>query len=222
MTQTAFAEWLNETFYTFDNAILGFYHGVAEWGGIVITPIMRAVTFVGEKGIFMFLLAFLLFLFAKTRKCGVCIFGAVCCGALITNFILKDTVCRLRPYEAYEVFREFWNFIGSPVENGYAFPSGHVTAAAAGMTALCLAFGKKFVAAAIPYISLMAISRNYLMAHYPSDIVAAALIGVFSAMIAYVITIGIFRFLKRFEKVKLFHFILHFDLKDAILHIRKN
>ena len=45
-----------------------------------------------------FLLAFLFLLFANTRDLGVCIFGAVCCGALITNVILKDNVARLLPF----------------------------------------------------------------------------------------------------------------------------
>ena len=77
-----------------DTAILSFYHGLAEMAGGVLTPIMSLITLIGEKGILMFLLAAMLMLFPKTRRAGVCILGAVCCGALITNIILKDTVRR--------------------------------------------------------------------------------------------------------------------------------
>lgn len=87
-------------------------------------------------------------------------------------------------------------FVGSPFEDGFSFPSGHVTACAAGMTALSLMKGKKLVVPSVVIVLLMAISRNYLMAHYPSDVLVAAIIGVASGFIAWVITRFIFRFLE--------------------------
>ena len=92
-----------------------------------------------------FLLALCLMCFSKTRPLGVCIFGAVCCGALITNILLKDAVARPRPFETLAVYREWWQFIGSPAEDGFSFPSGHVTAAAAGMSAICFLRGKRWI-----------------------------------------------------------------------------
>ena len=56
------------------------------------------------------------------------------------------------------------------------------------MTALCLMRGRKLVVPSVIVVLLMAISRNYLMAHYPSDVLFAAIIGVASAFIAYYIT----------------------------------
>lgn len=199
----------------FDFAILEFYHGLAERAGTVLTPIAEFITFIGEKGILMFLLAFVLMLFPKTRRSGVCIFGAVCCGALITNFILKDTVARPRPIVAENpIFREWWEFIGAPKENGFSFPSGHATAAAAGMFALVLSEGKKYLWAAVPFVTLMCVSRNYLMAHYPTDVFAGAIVGVFSATVAYFIAKIIFIFLEKYRENKLFGFILNFDIRN--------
>ena len=197
----------------FDNTILTWLHGIAQAAGSVLTPVMRFVTLVGEKGILMFLVAFVLMLFPKTRKAGVCIFGAVCCGALITNVILKDTVARLRPFEADALYREWWQFVGSPHENGFSFPSGHVTAACAGMSALCLTRGKKWVIPSVAYVVVMAVSRNYLMAHYPSDVVAAVLVGLFSALVAYLIANLIFSFLEKHRDSSFFNFILDFDVR---------
>ena len=134
--------------------------------------------------------------FSSDRDTGVCGFGAECCGALITNIILKDSIARPRPFETVEQFREWWVYVGSPFEDGYSFPSGHVTACAAGMTALSLMKGKKLVVPSVVIVLLMAISRNYLMAHYPSDVLVAAIIGVASGFIAWVITRFIFRFLE--------------------------
>lgn len=214
MDLTPMAEWLNETFYGFDRAVLEWWHGAAEAAGGVLTPLTRAVTLIGEHGIILYALAALLFLFPKTRKIAVCLFGAVCCGALITNLILKDIIARPRPYEADALFREFWTFIGSPAEEGFSFPSGHTTSAAAGVTALVLASRKPKMTIAYVYLVLIACSRNYLMAHYPSDVLASVVIGLFSAFVAYAITLGIFAFLEKFRKVPLFAFILDFDVRD--------
>ena len=194
-----------------DTAILSFYHMLAEVAGGVLTPVMSVITLIGEKGILMFLLAAILMLFPKTRRAGVCIFGAVCCGALITNIVLKDLVARVRPMDADALFREWWQFVGSPSEDGFSFPSGHVTAAAAGMIALCLTRGKKWIGVAAAYIVLMCASRNYLMAHYPSDVLAAVLVGVFSAIVAFIISKYIFDFLEKCNENKFCKFVLEFE-----------
>ena len=203
------------TFYqiilNIDTAILSFYHSLAEAAGGVMTPLMSFITLIGEKGILMFLLAAVLMLFPKTRRAGVCIFGAVCCGALITNIILKDAVARLRPFEADVLFKEWWQIVGSPTEDGFSFPSGHVTAATAGMLALCLTRGKKWIAPAAIYVILMGVSRNYLMAHYPSDVIAAMLVGAFSAIVAFIITKLIFAFLEKHGDNGFCRFLLNFE-----------
>lgn len=212
MGLTATAQWLNDFFYGYDSAILGALHSVAEAIGVVATPLMKLITLLGEKGLLLFLLALVFMCFVRTRDLGVCIFGAVCCGALITNIILKDTVARPRPFETVEQFRQWWIFVGSPAEDGFSFPSGHVTAAAAGMTAISLMKGKKLVLPSVIIVVLMGISRNYLVAHYPSDVLFAMLIGTASGFIAWFITLFIFRFLHSHDDVPLFSFVLDFDL----------
>ena len=97
MVLTAFAEWLNEFFGAFDGALLGACHSAAEHAGAFLTPLAKVLTFVGEKGLIFFALALILVCFRRTRRMGVCLFGAVCCGALIGNIILKDLVARPRP-----------------------------------------------------------------------------------------------------------------------------
>ena len=71
----------------FDYSILHFYHELAVIAGDVLTPIMNFITLIGEKGIIMFLISFVLMLFPKTRRSGVCIFGAVCCGFAVQKLI---------------------------------------------------------------------------------------------------------------------------------------
>ena len=210
------AVWLNEVFYGFDHGLLSLYHGMASGLGGLLTPLMRIITLVGEKGLIFFLMAFVFMLCASKRDLGVCIFGAVCCGALITNIILKDTIARPRPFEGLDEYYQWWVFVGSPAEDGFSFPSGHVTACAAGMTAIWTMKGKKWVLPSAVIVFLMALSRNYLMAHYPSDVLAASIVGLFSGIVAWFITQLIFRFLRTHSDVALFEFALDFDIRDVL------
>ena len=213
MEMTAAASWLMDTFSGFDLGILSLMHTLAEHAGVVLTPLCKLITLLGEKGILFFLFALVLMCFARTRPLGVCSFGAVCCGALITNIILKDWVARPRPFETLSVYREWWQAIGSPAEDGFSFPSGHVTAAAAGMCALCFMRGKRWLLPAAGVVFLMCVARNYLMAHFPSDVAAAALIGLFSAWVSWHITRLIFRFFfSRKKGNRLAWYILNYDL----------
>ena len=210
MSLTAEALWLNSFFSGYDMAILSFTHRMAELAGSVLTPLNRIITLLGEKGILFFLLAVVLMLFPRYRRTGVCIFGAVCCGALITNIILKDQIARPRPFETVDQFRQWWQFVGAPAEDGFSFPSGHVTAAAAGVTGLCLMRGKRWFIPGAIWVLLMMFSRNYLMAHYPSDVLFALLIGVFSGFVAALITQLIFRFLENHAgEGKFYDFLLY-------------
>ena len=68
--------------YNFDYDILSFWHETAVHLGGFLTPLFKVISFIGEKGIWLFALAVILMCFAKTRKIGICLFGAVCCGAL--------------------------------------------------------------------------------------------------------------------------------------------
>ena len=219
MIESATAMWLDSHLAGFDHLFLSIQHFFADHVGAVLTPVMRIITFLGEKGWPFFLLALIFMLTARKRDLGVCIFGAVCCGALITNIILKDSVARFRPFEntSYPEYELWWMAVGSPAEDGFSFPSGHVTACAAGMTAITLMRGKKWIIPSAVTVLLMMISRNYLMAHYPSDVAAALLIGVFSGVVAWFITQLIFRFLNRKRNaLPICGLILDFDIADVL------
>ena len=197
MSLTADALWLNSFFSWYDNAILSLAHKLAEWAGSVLTPFNRFVTFMGELGLLFILLALVMLLFPRWRRAGVCVLFSILVGALITNLLLKNQVARPRPFEASELFREWWQFVGAPAESGYSFPSGHVTAAAAGVSSLCLIRGRRWFIPGAIWVLLMMFSRNYLMAHYPSDVLFALFIGIFSGFIAAAITHLVFSILEK-------------------------
>jgi membrane-associated phospholipid phosphatase len=88
-------------------------------------------------------------------------------GAVAINALLKLLFARPRP----QLFPPL------VVENGFSFPSGHVTASVAvyGFLAVLLWQNKHRVWAVLSgiWILMVAISRIYLGVHYPSDTVAA-------------------------------------------------
>ena len=65
--------------------------------------------------------------------------------------------------------------IANPTD--YSFPSGHTLSSVIGATVLTKA-NRKFGFAAIPLAALIAFSRLYLYVHFPTDILAAAVLGV--------------------------------------------
>lgn len=65
--------------------------------------------------------------------------------------------------------------IANPTD--YSFPSGHTLSSVIGTTVLTKA-NRKFGFAAIPLAALIAFSRLYLYVHFPTDILAAAVLGV--------------------------------------------
>ena len=173
MELTAIAQWLNTAFAGYDYAILQALHNLDEAAGGFFTPLCRAITLLGEKGILFLVLGIVLMLFPKTRKAGICMFGAVCCGALIT------------------------------------FPSGHVTAAMAGVTALVLTGKKPARWWAYLFVAAMGVARNYLMAHYPSDVLGGMIVGLIAAAIAYAITLLIYRIVSAHPDNRFCRFVLH-------------
>ena len=65
--------------------------------------------------------------------------------------------------------------IANPTD--YSFPSGHTLSSVIGATILTKT-DRRFGYAAIPLAALIAFSRLYLYVHFPSDVLAAAVLGV--------------------------------------------
>ena len=218
MELTAVAEWLNTTFSGFDYSILEFYHTIALKANFIVEPVMDFFSIIGDNGYFGFLLAFILMLFKKTRKIGACIVFSIGFGALITNITLKEVIARPRPFQSgVEEFLLWWQYTGSSEVSEFSFPSGHVTAAMASMTGLCLSVTKKWkwlIAPSAVYVIIMMAARNYLMVHYPTDVIAGVVVGAVGAVAAFFTVKGIFALLEKISDKKLVAFALGFDIVD--------
>ena len=211
---STFAIWLDTFFADFDRTILTFWHAVAEseFGQAFFTPFMKFVSWTGNKGIIFIIMGLILLFFKNTRKSGTCVLLSMIFGLLITNILLKGTIARIRPFNASELYREFWTFVGQVHVGETSFPSGHTTSAMAAMLALCLTRGKKYIPICIIEVALMGISRNHLMVHYPSDILGGVLAGAISAIFGFLLTNAIFKLLESKKHNKAVHLVLDWDV----------
>lgn len=217
MELTFIADWLNKTFASFDYTILEKMHKLAESTAGALTPVFEFISLLAEKGIILFIIAVVLMCLKNTRKIGICMFIAIVCGALITNIVLKNLIARPRPFiDSNGIYNNWWAFVGMEEESGFSFPSGHTTATMAAMTAIFLCCNKKYSWTSFIFVILMGMSRNYLMVHYPSDIIGGIVAGGIGALISYCITKIIYYYLDKHPNKKLSKFILEFDVKELI------
>lgn len=106
--------------------------------------------------------------------------GAGLVVSLGTSYLLKKVVDRPRPTEKYSFIQP------SIIETDPSFPSGHTTAAFSAATSLSLTVRKWYVIVpAYLWAGTVAYSRLHLGVHYPSDVLAGALIGAGSAWASY-------------------------------------
>ena len=145
----------------------------------MLTPFMKSVTFLGNGGWFWILCAVVLLAVPKTRKTGYAAALSLIFGAIVTNLLLKNIVARPRPFAEIEALIPM---ITKPKD--FSFPSGHTTASFAVALVMLRMLPKKFGIPAVVLAALVAFSRLYLGVHYPTDVLAGALVGWLSALCA--------------------------------------
>ncbi|HEX7413267.1 MAG TPA: phosphatase PAP2 family protein, partial [Bacteroidia bacterium] len=106
-------------------------------------------------------------------------------GSLVLNIIvstgLKYAVNRPRPYAEYPLL-----FHAKEKTGKYSFPSAHTSFAFANATSLSLAYPKWYVIApSYLWACGVAYSRMYMGVHYPSDVIAGALIGTACSFLSF-------------------------------------
>lgn len=162
----------------------------------VLDKIMIGITYLGEKGIFWIGIAIVLLFFKKTRKCGLFMLISMMVGLIIGNGLLKHLVARHRPCWIDQTIQLL---IANPKD--FSFPSGHTLASFEAAITI-LMFNKKWGIVAIITAILIGISRLYLFVHFPTDVLAGAILGTIIALLVYYFGNKIENRIKKKEKIE--------------------
>lgn len=157
---------------------LGILDGIQKlFGSSFGDRFFPAVTHLGDAGMVWIVLTLILIAIPRTRKVGCVAAGSLILEALVCNVILKPLVARTRPCDLVPGIALL---IPRPAD--YSFPSGHTSAGFAVASALLLEKSKLGIPVLVLAV-IIAFSRLYLYVHFPSDVLAGALLGVVSAFV---------------------------------------
>ena len=210
---TAAADWLNTFFAEFDNAILTFAHNMyLGSAGEFFRVLLKFFTYLAEDGIAFIVAGVILLCFNKTRRIGGGILLGILVGLLVTNICIKNVIQRPRPYVASEIYNQWWQMSNGVLESEFSFPSGHTTASFAAATGFFVYGNKKYSWTGYVVALIIGFSRNFLMVHYPSDVLGGIIAGTCAGLIGCALVKVIWDFIPG----KLGKFIHEFDVIDFI------
>lgn len=124
-------------------------------------------------------MAYLLLLWKKTRTCGILMTFGLITSTLLGEHILKPLFARERPFNN---FPNMVLLVNRPW--GYSFPSGH-TFDAFISSSILYRYKKEYGIVAFFIAFSMGYSRMYFYLHYPSDVLAGAILGIVLGNLIY-------------------------------------
>lgn len=145
-----------------------------EW----LNPIVLFFTSLGNAGAVWIVLAAALLIQKKYQKAGLAMAISLLLGFLVTNLLLKNWVCRPRPYTAIP------QLVPLVTAGDWSFPSGHSTSSMAAGTVMFCQMPRHIGAPALALAILICLSRLYVGVHYPTDVLCGGLIGIAAALCA--------------------------------------
>lgn len=136
-----------------------------------LDTIVPVITSLGNKGYIWIAIGLMMCVSRKYRKYGIILLAVLTAGLLVGNVCLKHLVMRPRPCWINDSIDMLIR-----IPRDYSFPSGH-TLSSAGAATVITGADRRFGWVAIPLAVLIAFTRLYLYVHFPTDILAGALIG---------------------------------------------
>ncbi len=148
-----------------------------------LDPVVATFTRMGDSGALWIVLGLVLLGMRRTRKLGVAVLVALVLGAIVTNLMIKPLLMRPRPCDVNTAVAML-----IPRPHGSSFPSGHTTAAFGAAAALWFARNPKapwgLTLGVTVAALLMGLSRMYCYVHYPTDVLAGAIVGTLAGLAA--------------------------------------
>jgi undecaprenyl-diphosphatase len=132
--------------------------------------LMPLLSFLGNWGMVWIIAALVFIILKKHRQLGINLLLSLLLCTLIGNTLIKPLVERVRPCNVNMLYALL---IARPED--FSFPSGHTTTSF-GAAVTIFYYNKKMGVWAFVLAALIAFSRLYLYVHYPSDVLAGALL----------------------------------------------
>ena len=148
----------------------------------ILNAIMIFITTLGDKGYIWIAATIALLIPKKTRKIGVMSAIALLGSLLINNELIKNLVKRPRPFVTFTDLQ-----ILIPTPSQYSFPSGHTSSSFAAAAVFYRHLPKKIGIPSIILAGLIGFSRLYIGVHYPTDVIAGVVMGVFLSYLAEIL-----------------------------------
>lgn len=146
--------------------------------GPFLDTVMPYITALGDSGFIWAVICFVLLARKKTRRAGIFCGLSLLIAYVSGEVVLKNLIQRPRPFTLLPGVS-----LLIPPPGSSSFPSGHTGSSFACAAAIFL-LNKKWGVPALALAALIAFSRLYLSVHYPTDLLAGALLGVGSALLA--------------------------------------
>lgn len=138
----------------------------------ILNHIMIFITSLGNGGAIWVIMAMGLLIPKKTRKTGIMVISGLLLSLIINNIILKNLVARTRPYD---MIAGLTSLVG--IQRDYSFPSGHTASSFVAAIIMLRNLPKKYGIPTLTLAFLISFSRLYVGVHYPTDVIAGALIA---------------------------------------------
>ncbi len=171
-----FPQWITDWDLAVDNWI-------QSWHNPFLDSVFTVITKLGDAGLIWIAIALVLLCFKKTRKIGITMALGLIITTIFGNEIIKKVVERPRPFDTPGALLDGDSLLISRPSQ-FSFPSGHTGSSFASAVSILL-YNRKWGIPALILACLIAFSRLYVYVHFPTDIMAGAILGTLSALIAF-------------------------------------
>lgn len=149
----------------------------------ILDFVMPYITMLGNGGIIWIIISVILLFSKKTRSVGLTVLLSLVIGWIISTIGLKNLIARERPFNSPNALVDTASLLITIPSDRFSFPSGHALSSFSAATVLYM-YNKKIGLPALLLAVLIAFSRLYLYVHFPSDVIAGAVLGIIFALIS--------------------------------------